>query len=131
MKLALEKEKDLRGGNKMPWTSCAPFVENSRAVLIHRPRRVTTHKIGPRWAAHIAIHAWCGNSMTGGKNFTFLDAPGKGRIVCARCEDNAVANGLPASSALVGHHVHTGGVVAVARCCIDTEIPIHSQGTEQ
>jgi hypothetical protein len=117
MKLALEKEKDLRGGNKVPWVSCQPFVENSRAVLIHRPRRVTTHKIGPKWAAHISVHAWCGNSMSGSKKFTFLDAPAPERIVCARCEANAVANGLPASSALAGRHVHLGGVVAIAHCC--------------
>jgi hypothetical protein len=31
---------------------------------------------------------------------------------------------------LVGHHVHTGGVVAVARCCTDTEIPVTSQGVQ-
>lgn len=115
MNLALEKEKDLRG-NKVPWVSCKPFVENSMAVLIHRPRRVTTHKIGPKWAAHIAVHAWCGNGMTGSKKFTFLDAPPRGRIVCARCEDKAVEAGLPSSSALVGEHVCTGGVVAVSRC---------------
>ncbi len=117
MKLPLEKETDLRGHNKIPWASCLPFVENSRGVLIHRPRRVTTHKIGPRWAAHISVHAWCGNAMSGAKKFTFLDAPGANRIVCARCEANAVAAGLPPSSHLAGHHVHTGGVVAVMRCC--------------
>lgn len=120
MNIALEKEKDLRG-NKIPWVSCKPFVENSRAVLIHRPRRVTTHKIGDRWKAHISIHCWCGNSMSGNKKFTFLDAPADDRIVCARCEDNAIANGLPASSELTGKHVHTGGVVAVMRCCAVTK----------
>lgn len=116
MIVKLEKERDLRG-NKVPWVSCKPFVENTRGVLIHRPRMVTTHKIGPRWDAHLAVHAWCGNAATGRKNFTFLDAPPQGRIVCARCEDAALAAGLPSSEALAGQHVHTGGVVAVARCC--------------
>jgi hypothetical protein len=116
MLVHLEKEKDLRGG-KVPWTSCKPFVENTMAVLIHRPRRVTTHKIGPRWDPHIAVHAWCGNSMTGSTKFTFLDAPPVGRIVCARCEEKAVLSGLPSSSGLTGSHVHIGKVFAVATCC--------------
>lgn len=121
MQIALEKTKNPFGG-KVPWVTCRPFVENSRAVLIHRPREVTTHKIGPKWNAHIAVHAWCGTTMTGTKKFTFLDAPPAGRIVCARCEDAAVGAGLPSSTQLVGEHVHTGGVVAVSRCCTDVAV---------
>lgn len=105
------------GGKMTPWKACEPFVENSMAALIHRPRYVTTHKIGPRWDAHIAVHGWCNNCATGTRKFTFLDSPPVGRIVCARCEDAAVAAGLPSSSEIAGRHVHTGGVVAVARCC--------------
>lgn len=114
--IAIEKERKLSKGS-IPWTACKPFIENSKAVLIHRPRYVTTHKIGPRWGAHISVHCWCGNAMSGTKKFTFLDAPGDGAIVCARCEDRAVAAGLQPSSSLAGKHVHTGGVVAIARCC--------------
>ena len=117
MKLALEKNPRIGRIGGLPWLSCSPFVENSMAVLIHRPRRVTTHKISDKWPSHIGIEPWCGNVMTGTKKFTFLDAPPQGRIVCARCEDAAVAAGLPSSSDLVGHHVHTGGVIAVMRCC--------------
>lgn len=114
MKVALEKKKKSSG---VHWTACEPFVENSRAVLIHRVRHVSTHKIGPRWPAHLAVHCWCGNGMTGTDKFTFLSAPPDGRIVCARCEDSAVEAGLPSSAHLAGKHVHTGGVVAVRRCC--------------
>lgn len=113
----LEKEKSSQRFGGIPWVACKPFVENSRAVLIHRVRHVTTHKIGPRWAAHIGMHAWCGNCMTGTKKFTFLDAPPDGRFVCARCEKAAIAAGLPTSDELAGHHVHLGGVVAVQLCC--------------
>lgn len=127
--IALEKDKYLPSGS-VPWTSCKPFVENSMGVLIHRPRRVTKRQISERYKPHLSVQSWCGNTMNGGKKFTFLDAPGKGRIVCARCEDNAVSNGLPTSSALAGHHVHTGGVVAVARCCNDVH-PIPSQDTKE
>jgi hypothetical protein len=115
MKIALDPPKRKTWG--IPWTSCKPFIENSRAVLVHRPRRVTTHKIGDRWASHIAIECWCNNGMTGTKKFTFLNAPGHSQIVCGRCEDKAVSSGLPSSSTLAGRHVHTGGVVAVMRCC--------------
>lgn len=118
MLLALEKETDLRG-NKLPWKACKPFAENSMAVLIHRPRRVTTHKLGQH-APHLAIHMWCGNAMTGSTKFTFLDAPPSGRIVCARCEANATDKGLPSSSALAGLRVHIGSVIAIAHCCPTT-----------
>lgn len=113
--IRLEKEPRLRKG--VPWVACRPFVENSMAVLIHRVRYVTTHKIGPRWEAHLGVHAWCGNGMTGTKKFTFLDAPPDGKLVCARCDAKATAAGLPSSSNLAGHHVHLGGVVAVQLCC--------------
>jgi hypothetical protein len=108
-----------------PWISCAPFVENSRGVLIHRPRTGNTyniHKTGP----HIGLHFWCGMSITsGGKNLTFLAAPPDGRILCARCEAAAVEHGLPSADELAGRHVHKGGVVAVATCC-NTPSPVSS-----
>jgi len=66
------------------WKSCAPFVENSRGVLIHRPRSVMTvtlHK-----TPHIAIGHWCGMGTTGGKEFTFLIAPPENAILCEKCE---------------------------------------------
>lgn len=120
MKLALQKDKRLRPEFKcLPWLSCSPFVENSRAVLIHRPRTVTTHKIGSKYKSHIAIGCWCGNSMTGTTKFTFLDAPPEGKLLCARCEGKATEAGLTSASSLAGRHVHVGGVVAVRSCCND------------
>ena len=115
MKVEIKKDKRARTG--VHWTACEPFVENTRAVLIHRVRYVTTYKIGPQYNAHIAVGCWCGNTMTGTTKFTFLDAPPDERIVCARCEDIAVESGLPTSEQLAGKHIHTGGVVAVKRCC--------------
>jgi hypothetical protein len=115
MKVEIKKNKRAQTG--VHWTACEPFVENTRAVLIHRVRYVTTYKIGPQYNAHIAVGCWCGNTMTGTTKFTFLDAPPDERIVCARCEDSAVESGLPTSEQLAGKHIHTGGVVAVKRCC--------------
>ena len=120
MKLALDKAKKppyMGGSTFIPWAACAPFIENSKAVLIHRPRRVTTHRISPKYAPHISVEAWCGNTATGSKKFTFLDAPPPGKLLCARCEQKAQQAGTPSSESIVGRHVHLGGVVAVQVCC--------------
>lgn len=100
-----------------PWSTCAPFVENSRGLLIHRPKTVSTYS-GNRKNPHIGIGYWCGNHVSGDKNFTFLDTiSSDGKLVCLRCEENAVAAGLPSSDELVGKHVHKGGLIAVKKCC--------------
>jgi hypothetical protein len=103
------------------WSSCLPFVENSRGTLIHRPRSGATyniHKSGP----HVAVSFWCGMAVSSdGNNLTFHATPPDARIVCARCEAAAVANGLPSAEELAGHHVHIGRTIAVATCCIPKE----------
>jgi len=119
MKVSLRKHPKHRQG--IPWTACEPFVENSMAALIHRVRYVTAYKIGDRWPAHLAVESWCGNSSTGTKKFTFRAEPPEGRILCARCEDAAVRFGHPSTETIAGRHVHTGGVIAVARCCSATK----------
>lgn len=100
-----------------PWSSCAPFVDNSRALLIHRPAQVTTFKA--TWGTHTGVHYWCGGMATGNV-FTFLDTLDGEKLVCARCEENATSQGLPSSDELIGRHVHKGKVIAVKTCC-DTE----------
>lgn len=116
MKVALESPKR-RMKNEIPWRECSPFVENSKAVLIHRPRSVSTHKIGPTYKSHISVRGWCGNHFSGMKKFTFLDAPPEGKLVCARCEKIATKMGEPPSHVLAGRHVHLGHVVALQTCC--------------
>jgi hypothetical protein len=115
MKLLLEKPKLSRFGRPSAiWSACLPFVENSRAVLIHRPRMVSTYNL--HRAMHIAVHYWCNNASTGSKNFTFLEVAPDGRLVCERCENAAVQAGLPSTDALCGSHRHKGKVVAVQTC---------------
>lgn len=120
LKLPLEssKSRDLRA---LRWSSCLPFVENSRGVLIHRPRTGATyniHKSGP----HVGIGFWCGMSVScDGKNLTFHATPPAGRIVCARCEAAAVASGMPSADELAGHHVHIGRTITAPTCCQDSE----------
>jgi len=119
MKITLERAKrpNVAVAVFLPWHSCQPFVENSRAVLIHRPRFVTTHRIASKYHSHLSISFWCGAGSTGDKQFTFLDAPPDGKLLCARCEEKAVQRGRPSAHELVGRHVHLGGVVAVQVCC--------------
>lgn len=104
--------------NIYPWATCAPFVENSRGLLIHRPRQVSTYAMSHRIETHIGIGYWCGNNVSGDNNLTFLDTlPMGGKLLCARCEEAAVANGLPSADDLVGRHVHKGGLIAIQSCC--------------
>lgn len=99
------------------WSRCLPFVENSRAVLIHRPRRVHVYNIHKH--AHLAVHYWCGNGTTGTKNLTFLPAVPEGRLVCARCDALAQAAGEMSTDALCRRHVHKGKYVAIQTCHVE------------
>ena len=65
----------------------------------------------------MGVHFHCGNVSTGKNKFTFLGGVPEGRIVCARCEEAAIAGGLPSSTYLSGHHVCIGGVKAYSICC--------------
>lgn len=116
MKLSLGKRKNHRFG--IAWKECSPFIDNTKAALVHRPRYVTTHKIGDKWQAHIAIEAWCGNSFTGTKKFTFLDQPPEGKLLCARCEFMAQKSNMPSADSIAGRHVHLGRLVPQKLCCI-------------
>ena len=101
--------------NGMPWTSCTPFVDNSRAMLIHRPFAVTTYRTHKN--SHTSVHYWCGNVSSGTNVFTFLDSLNGNKLLCARCEERAISQGLPSADELVGRHVHKGKLVAVQTCC--------------
>ena len=120
MKVKIEKAKRISfAKGAIHWTACEPYVENSRAVLIHRVRHVTTHQISEKYRPHLAVDCWCGNGMTGTKKFTFLAEPPSDSLLCARCEASAVAAGLPSTEELTGKHAHIGRVVAVKVCCKD------------
>jgi len=97
------------------WTKCAPFVENSRGRLIHRPREVTTYNL--HRTPHIAVHHWCGAAHTGWRIFTFLQEPPQNKLLCERCELMAVAAGLPDADLLAGRHVHRGKLLPIQTCC--------------
>ena len=116
MKLPLERGTIGPTPKKVPWASSLPFVENSRGVLIHRPRSGMSFYI--HRSPHIGIGFWCGmHTASDGKNLTFHDAPPDGKILCERCEAAAVAAGLPSADELAGRHVHKGCTKPVITCC--------------
>ena len=113
MKIALKRPKDARRAVAV-WSACLPFVDNERAVLIHRPKSVVTYNI--HRVSHLGVHYWCNGQAAGGKKFTFLAVAPDGKPVCQRCEDAAVESGLPSTDELCGAHRHKGTVVAVRTC---------------
>ena len=118
LKLALQQPKrhPMHRDKIRPRASCAPFVENSRGVLIHRPRSaqtITLHR-----EPHMAVHYWCGNGVAGKRNLTFLAAPPDDKLLCEACELSAVLAGLPSAYELAGRHVHLGKIKAVQTCCV-------------
>lgn len=113
----LKKSNDERY-QYLQWKTCLPFLENSRAVLIHRPRAVATvSKSAVSKYPYLIAKMWCGNSMVNGEHWTFLAEPPIGKVVCARCEKMAIQAGLYSSDEICGKHVHIGGVKAVITCC--------------
>lgn len=100
------------------WDEAEPFVENTRAVLIHRPRFVSEHKISDKYPFHLSVQCWCGTSFSGRKQFTFLDRVPDGKLLCQRCEVAAFAANQPTAESIVGGHVHLGRLVAQQTCCI-------------
>jgi len=113
VKLPLRKMK-----HGISWVATKPFLDNRLAILIHRPRSVSIHKIGDRWKAHISVECFCGTVFSGTKKFTFLDVPPEDRLLCVRCEDKAVKKGMPSADYLSGRHVHVGTVKAIKMCCV-------------
>lgn len=101
---------------QIPWKASKPFVENSRGTLIHRPKEGMTYNLHDK--PHIGIGFYCGmHTASSGRNLTFLDEPPADKVLCARCEENAVKAGRPSADTLAGRHVHVGGVKAVITCC--------------
>lgn len=127
MKIELkEKYRDKNYDDRyqfLNWKSALPFLENSRAVLIHRPKSVATvAKSAIYKYPYFVASMWCGATFTNDRCWTFLEAPPDGKIICARCEAMAVGQGLPSSDSLVGRHVHIGGVKAYVSCCKNIEV---------
>lgn len=100
--------------NAIQWASALPFVENKRAILIHRPKAATTHTLFKK--PHISVEYFCGSIQTGNDKFTFLSVPPMDSVLCNRCEIAALEAGMPSADSLAGRHVHKGGMRAYTTC---------------
>src|SRR5688500_16792740 len=107
-KIILQPPKRWGGGNprctQIPWKKSLPFADNPRGLLIHRVRSVRTIC----WDGepdHGSVDYWCENGCNFEGNI-FLSEPPEDRILCARCEANAVAHGYEPAEQIVGRHVH-------------------------
>ena len=101
--------------NQVDYSESAPFFINPRGVLAHRIRALfTLTAFGSTWT--IAEY-WCennGRDHSGADECLAFD-PGE-RLICSRCEANAVAKGEKTSSQLAGRHVCVGVVRPVNVC---------------
>lgn len=114
MKVDLQTHRPGRAADRERhyWRQSAPFLFNPRGYLIHRVRYVQTITRSGR-VSHFAFSFWCGNGTCNGN---LLHEPPADRLLCAHCEANAVAHGMPSSEQLVGRHVHLGKLRAIRIC---------------
>lgn len=97
------------------WKKAAPFWFNPRAILIHRPKAVLTliHE-GLKNRSYPVVDYWCGGHAIRGDAVRELP---QGKLLCERCEYEAVRNGLPPADEILGRHIHIGWAKAVQTCC--------------
>lgn len=106
------------------WRDSEPFVQNTRGILIHRPRRVNVHRNPIKGYTFIGVHYYCGNGVTGtAENLTFLSEPPTDALLCEACENSAGLAGLPLASQIAGRHVHVGRLKAIKTCCNNEQEP--------
>lgn len=95
----------------------APFFDNPRGVLIHRVKALFRLEATFRDWPWLVVEYWCENSgRTDMTDEGLVFDPGD-KLICARCEANAVAHGETTSSELAGRHVCTGVCRPVNTCC--------------
>jgi len=116
MKIALKGRREDRCGAKAIWKDSEPFVENSRGILIHRPRDIRTYNL-KGYKPHLGINYYCGGTSTGNDNFTFLAEVPEDRLLCQACENRALMCGQKSADEIVGRHVHKGKLKQVKTCC--------------
>lgn len=109
-------DKDKRF-TQVNYKQAAPFFENPRGVLIHRVRAVlqltATYHNDPWWI----VEYWCENNGRSDAVDTGLIFDPGVKLICTRCEANAIAHGEKTSSQLAGRHVCTGICMPVNTCC--------------
>jgi hypothetical protein len=106
---------------QLNYKKAAPFFANPRGVLIHRVRAL--YRLAFNGREWWIVDYWCEN---GGRSddvdSDLLFDPGD-KLICTRCEANAVAKGQKSSSELAGRHVCTGVCRPVNTCPQHGEAP--------
>ncbi len=78
----------------VPWRRSKPFFLSDLGTLVHRVRFAATHmRLQAR--SHDSVEYWCGSSSS--VRGRFLDEPPENRLLCHRCEAQAVAHGQPSA----------------------------------
>jgi hypothetical protein len=88
------------------WSMAFPFNINPRGLLVHRVRNGASHFHRGEYS-HDSVTYWCGNSATG-EGVKLSDSLPSDRLLCAHCENRAVAAGELSAPMIVGRPVHTG-----------------------
>ena len=114
-KYRIEKRPANWGKEVVDWKSGPAFCVNPRGQLIHRVRSVRTH-MRNGVISHIAVHYNCGNG-TCGDDSLLTNNPPSSRLLCHRCEAEAVSAGNKTASAIAGRHVHIGRMIPIRMCC--------------
>ncbi len=96
--------------NGRMWKSAPPFCANPRGHLSHRVRLVVTHTAG-----HSHVEYWCGGSSFAADSLT--DKSVADRLLCEKCEANAVDAGEATADEICERHVHLGRMVPRRMCC--------------
>lgn len=104
----------------------APFFFNPRGLLVHRVRSVFqlewndpgVYFYGEPWWI---VEYWCENSGRTDKHDNGLIWTPGDKLVCARCEANAVKAREKTSDQIVGRHVHIGALRPHRLCCTNEQ----------
>ena len=119
MKYDLENHARGKMPEHMDWEDYVEgpaFVDNPRAVLIHRVRACYDHTRHGE-VSHYTVQLECGAFFGSQGSVELVDTFPRDRILCAHCEAKAVAHGKPPATKLLGRkHVCIGGVRAYRTC---------------
>ena len=110
LKLQQPKRHPLHRDKILPWSSCAPFVENSQWRADSPPRSAQTITIHRE--PHMAVQYWCGNGIAGKRNLTFLAAPPDDKLLCGSVRAQRRSRRPAERRRTRGRHVHIGKIKA-------------------
>lgn len=116
MKIEVEPRHRTHDEAYVHWVKVVPFFANPRGVLVHRVRHACTI-VHDGKLSHNHASYWCGNGCNSHGLDGWTESPEQNQVLCQKCEQMAVAAGMPPADELAGRHVHVGRAKAVRTCC--------------